>query len=297
MKYNFKISDVSFDIESDFSIEWNPFILGFAQDEGQNASYHYRCITCDVMPAPQGHVVYQADDCTVFVMEDGREERLYRLPLYGYPLILQREVDRWNRLLYLNAAFLGLMTKPRSFRIFNALSAERLLLEKGAFVLHSSFIIHDGMAILFTAPSGTGKSTQADLWVKHQRARLINGDRTLIQKQNGVWHGCGFPICGSSDTCLNEKAPIKAVVYLEQGTDNAITPLDGSKAVKKMISEVSINFWNPHCIQTAVDLLEAFCGEVPMVHYSCTKEQEAVDVLKRYLEAHRCGNLSATESD
>lgn len=295
--YCFQIADASFDIEADFPIEWNPFILRFLCEEAGDAQYHYRCEACRRFPAPKGRVVYRSDDCVVFSDEQGREERLYLMPVYGFPMILQKETDERNRMLYLNAELLEIMTRPDNFRIFNALAAEKMLIEHQAFVLHSSFIIQDGMAILFTAPSGTGKSTQANLWVRHQQARLINGDRTLIQKRNGVWFGCGFPICGSSDTCLNEKAPIRAVAYLRQGTGNTITPLRGSDAVKKIISEVSINFWNQRFVNTAANLIESFCAEVPMVFYSCTKEKDAVETLKRYLEEDNCGAVSASESD
>lgn len=59
--------------------------------------------------------------------------------------------------------------------------------------------------ILFSGPSGIGKSTHADLWVKHRGARVINGDRTLLQKLGDRPRmSLGWPICGSSEICHNE---------------------------------------------------------------------------------------------
>ncbi len=69
-------------------------------------------------------------------------------------------------------------------------------------------------AVLFTAPSGTGKSTQAELWRKHRGASIINGDCTLIAEDDGVFTAFGFPFSGTSGIFENRKAPIAAVVYL-----------------------------------------------------------------------------------
>ena len=75
--------------------------------------------------------------------------------------------------------------------------------------------------ILFSGPSGIGKSTQAGLWTKYRKARVINGDRTLLKKENGRWMSLGWPICGSSEICYNEAYPVKAVIFLGQGNDQS----------------------------------------------------------------------------
>ena len=56
--------------------------------------------------------------------------------------------------------------------------------------LHSSYIIYHDKAILFTGPSGIGKTTQAELWRDYQGAEIINGDVTLIRKWDGRY--CAF---------------------------------------------------------------------------------------------------------
>lgn len=66
--------------------------------------------------------------------------------------------------------------------VLKALDLNHILLERNAVVLHASYIEHEGDAVLFCAPSGTGKSTQAELWKKYRSARIINGDRCLIRK-------------------------------------------------------------------------------------------------------------------
>ena len=63
------------------------------------------------------------------------------------------------------------------------------------FQLHASVINWKDKGILFSAPSGTGKSTQADLWKKYEGAKVINGDRALIRKRKRRVYGLWFSIC------------------------------------------------------------------------------------------------------
>ena len=45
-------------------------------------------------------------------------------------------------------------------------------------LMHGAVIAVGNKAWLFTAPSGTGKSTQAELWERYRNAEQINGDRS-----------------------------------------------------------------------------------------------------------------------
>ena len=60
---------------------------------------------------------------------------------------------------------------------------EKRMLAKDAMVLHCSVLKVKSGVILFSGPSGIGKSTQAGLWTKYRKARVINGDRTLLKKR------------------------------------------------------------------------------------------------------------------
>ena len=66
-------------------------------------------------------------------------------------------------------------------RLFDALGLDYIMSHNHRVILHSSFISRQGEGILFTAPSGTGKSTQADLWKRHEEGvTIINGDRSIL---------------------------------------------------------------------------------------------------------------------
>src|SRR5699024_19054 len=83
-----------------------------------------------------------------------------------------------------------------SRNICDLLGLERLLLSRQGLLLHASFIRWQARGILFSAPSGTGKSTQADLWVRHRGAEVINGDRAALRRSAGRWRAYGLPYAG-----------------------------------------------------------------------------------------------------
>lgn len=166
------------------------------------------------------------------------------------------------------------------FNIWNYMAFENPLLYYQAFLLHSSFISWQNNGILFTAPSGTGKSTQADLWKKYEDADIYNGDRTIIRKIEGKYYGFGSPYAGSSGIYRNESAPIKAIVVIEQGPDNVIRRLRGREAFLPLFRETLMNTWNKEYMEKMTDLLMDAAYQIPVYHLSCRPDQDAVNTVK-----------------
>lgn len=155
---------------------------------------------------------------------------------------------------------------------------DRVLIDDGFFVLHSSYIEVNGIAILFTARSGGGKSTQAELWKKYKGARIINGDKSIIGKKNNEWYVYGIPFSGSSKDCLNESYPLKAIVILSKASENNLVEI-GVRGFQMLLSQIIINRWDREFCSTIMDSVGNMCSEIPIYHYSCTKESDAVEVL------------------
>ena len=130
--------------------------------------------------------------------------------------------------------------------VFASLFAlERRMLQKDSFILHSAYIRHRGRAILFSAPSGTGKSTQASLWAQYAGAEIINGDRALLQKVQDCWMARGWPVCGTSGICQNADARLSAIVLLRQAKKNAVRRLSRGEAFLRLYGQVTVNRWRP----------------------------------------------------
>lgn len=168
-------------------------------------------------------------------------------------------------------------------QLLNHLSLENIFLENNAFVLHSSFIKYQGNGLLFFAPSGTGKSTQADLWRQYAGAEIINGDRSLIRYESAKWTAYGLPFSGTSDYCKNDSAPIKGIIYLSQASENKLENLSPATAIRKLYSEITVNSWNAKFIEKIFSLLEILVKDIPVYSFACKKSETAVTYLKSQL--------------
>ena len=159
------------------------------------------------------------------------------------------------------------------------LAPERRLLPLDGLILHCAYTRHRNEAILFSAPSETGKTTQANLWEQYRGSETINGDRGLLQKSDGVWTAHGWPICGSSGICRNEPTPIRAIVMLSQAKENSVRRLPPHQAFAQLFSQITVNRWNREAANHAAALIETLATEVPVWHLACNISEEAVNCL------------------
>ena len=170
-----------------------------------------------------------------------------------------------------------------NIRLWNLVHMERLLLNVGALVLHCSYLMYQGKAILFSAPSGTGKTTQAKLWEKLYPAKIINGDKAILQKKDGTWYACGYPFHGSADECRNESHPIEAIVVVRQSPEDRIEPMGPMQRLQALYSETTVNVWNRAAVDRTLDLIGDLAASVEVVRQHCTMRDEACRTLHRYL--------------
>lgn len=168
--------------------------------------------------------------------------------------------------------------------LFGSMMLETLLLHFGRGILHASFISHAGQAIAFTAPCGTGKSTQAELWRRYRGAEIINGDKTVLAELDGVEYACGLPLCGTSEICRNRNVPLRAVVLLRQGKENEIRRLRGAQAVKALLEQLYLQPWNARAAELALELSARVCCRVPVFLLRCLPDVSAVECLENALQ-------------
>lgn len=172
-------------------------------------------------------------------------------------------------------------------QLLNAIDLPHLLTIHDGFLLHASFIEHEGKAILFTAPSETGKSTQARLWCDHVGAELVNGDRAAVRIIDGEIFACGTPFSGSSPVRRNVQLPLAAIVYLSQAPENTITRLRGVRAFRRVWEGCTVNTWEREDVEMATKTVSEVVSRVPVYHLSCTPDNRAVELLKHTMEVEK----------
>lgn len=169
-------------------------------------------------------------------------------------------------------------------RFLSSVGLHSKLLQNHAPVIHASYIVHAGRAILFSAPEQTGKSTQARLWAQYQGARTINDDRVLLRATENVWKAYGYPCCGSSNICENETYPVAAIVILEQAPENRVEQMRVPAKIRALVSAMEIYAWDSREVDMAFSIAEEMIRQVPVIKLRCRPDQEAVQVLYQYLE-------------
>ena len=110
---------------------------------------------------------------------------------------------------------------------------------KGNMLLHSAAASYKGQAVLFSAPSGTGKSTHTSLWKEYypEDVILFNDDTPILLKKNDTLYASGTPWSGKTEINKNVILPLKAIVCLKQGNENSIRRLTTIEAVIKLLNE------------------------------------------------------------
>lgn len=167
--------------------------------------------------------------------------------------------------------------------VLNACATEHLTARSGGFVFHTSYVACEGGAILFTAPSGTGKSTQAELWRSLRGAEVINGDRAAVRIDGDRVLAEGIPFSGSSQICKNRSLPLKAIVYLSQAPQTSICQLRGAQAFARVWEGISLNVWDREDVALVSETVQQVLGQVGVYHLACTPDETAVAALEQLL--------------
>lgn len=278
--FNLQIGPVGYFIHSENPLVEHETCANFLVEGPLTDAVDVEIRAVQSLQEPSGKMIHQSSQRLIYREEDGREHRVnvWMNQVTG----LYHELDSKHILVEVLAT--PDMEIPISTSILELFALEKDLLANDALVLHSSFIEFEGKAILFTAPSGTGKSTQASLWNKFEGVETINGDRSIVHRvAPGQFVSRGLPFCGSSQIHVNRSMPTGAIVFIEQHPTNVVERMNPAQAYGKLFGEMSINSWNRAAVEKSLQIIEDLVGSVPMVHLKCNMEQDAVTSLKNYL--------------
>ena len=163
----------------------------------------------------------------------------------------------------------------------------REVIPYGRFFLHASAVALDGEAYLFSAPSGTGKSTHTGLWLKQfPGSYILNDDKPVIYPSCegvSVW---GTPFSGKTDLQVNGVLPLRAICFLHRGDKNSIAPVSCDRALAHILN----NTYRPHSVKEMELLLDAavkVAKSVSIFEMSCRAEPAAAEMSYRAMKGKR----------
>ncbi len=257
------------------SENWQLFLT---EESAPDVSIH--CHIADSLPPVKGSLYGENAECSVY--SDG--DMIYRRVNMGKAegLLAVYSVGEASRcdVYFTDVSFPVLMDARY---LWSSVCLAQLLLSKGSVFVHSSYIEYLGKGILFSAPCGTGKSTQASLWNTYRGAKVINGDKATVIKGNGSFSVGGLPFCGTSRICHNVTLPLGAIVLLSQGKGNTVTRLGGIDAVQRLASNIYLDLFAPGEQAMLINLLIDLLGEIPVYSFECTPDESAVEALEKAL--------------
>ncbi len=146
-------------------------------------------------------------------------------------------------------------------------------------IFHSSAIMVDGNAYLFTAPSGTGKSTHARLWreLLGERAVMINDDKPIIRYVDGDFYVYGTPWQGKHQLGCNCRAKIKAICNIRQAKENKIERLSAGEMLTAVLNQTLIPK-NEKKLDKLFNLIEKLLSSVGLYRLECNISRQAAEL-------------------
>jgi len=146
-------------------------------------------------------------------------------------------------------------------------------------LFHGSVVAVDGVAYLFTAKSGTGKSTHTRFWreMLGERAVMVNDDKPFLKFEDGRVLACGSPWNGKHKLGSNIMVPLKAICILERGETDEIRPISAQEALP-MLFQQSARPQNPGRMGKYMELIDRLATGVEFYRLKCTMSENAARV-------------------
>ena len=153
--------------------------------------------------------------------------------------------------------------------------AERLF-DYDTLLFHGSVVAVDGVGYLFTAKSGTGKSTHTRLWrqVFGDRAVMVNDDKPFLRITESGVEACGTPWKGKHGLGTNIRVPLRAICILERGQENRIRPIPAGEALFMLLQQ-SNRPLDPRKMPQYMELLDQLSAGVKFYRLECNMDPEA----------------------
>ncbi len=154
-----------------------------------------------------------------------------------------------------------------------------VLRDYDAFFFHCSSIAVDNKAIMFTARSGTGKSTHRNLWLKNfgDKVTVINDDKPIIRRVDGVFYVYGTPWNGKEGFGSNIRVPAHALCFLSRSETNSIGEIGTADVVAKTLNQ-TVRPREPELMSNLLELLDGFIRQVHCYDLRVNMDDEAAIV-------------------
>ncbi|HHW31712.1 MAG TPA: hypothetical protein GXX20_08595 [Clostridiaceae bacterium] len=213
-------------------------------------------------------------------LQDGSD---YEVVIYSRtdnkPIAIMRADSNWRNI-SITGTYKAL---PGVFRTMSEIAFRTTILFYQGIVLHASAIDYNGKGLVFSAPSGTGKSTHANLWALHKGAEILNEDRPAIRITEGQVRVFGSPWSGASNHFLNKSAPLIAIFLLEQSLENEVVVISPREALQRLAARCYLPYFDRSLLEMALDNIGLTMEKVPVYMLKCRPDKQSVEKVISWL--------------
>ncbi len=152
----------------------------------------------------------------------------------------------------------------------------RWLLSQDVLLFHGSALSMDGKGYIFTAPSGTGKSTHARLWRERfgERVTMVNDDKPFLKIEKERVLIYGSPWSGKHRLDANISVPLHGLALLERAEQNSIERVSPTEAVTKLLQQS----YRDEDMEQIFPLVLKLAELTPICRLRCNMDPEAAEV-------------------
>ena len=151
------------------------------------------------------------------------------------------------------------------------------MLNYDTMLMHGAVVAVDDKAWLFTAPSGTGKTTHINLWLDNiPGSFVVNGDKPLIRVSEEIV-AFGTPWAGKEGMQRNTGIRLCGIVFLERAQINCIDKVAFSQVLPEMIQQC-FRPADKKDLERTLRLISELGKRIPLYRLKCNMEPEAARV-------------------
>lgn len=263
----------------------------YRRDDGREPLLTMRTRRLDHIPIPEGEPVQTIKRIEIVRLADGRFCRFVRgrypdgslgpilFAIYYTPDYSEVDIELYSRCRH------PVFSLTDYEYMYTGTSFHNRLAYLGGGVLHSSSIAYKGQGIAFSAPSGTGKSTHTGLWkeVFGDKIEIVNDDKPAIWFDGDRAMLCGTPWSGKTALNRNIAVPLRAIVIIERGEENAMRRLDTVDSMFHLTTQICRPYYDEALGIQMLDFTERIQAHVPVYCLTCNISHEAVEAVHNEL--------------
>lgn len=151
-------------------------------------------------------------------------------------------------------------------------------------MIHSASMLYRNKIWLFSAPSGTGKSTHVDLWNELYDTPVINGDLNLLAIENGIPVVKGTPWCGTSGISDTSTYILGGITLLKQASEDSVEELSSDQKRLLVFQRLISPAWNSDQIAFSITMIDRLAEDILICRLHCTKDENAAVTMKERID-------------